>query len=486
VNKAKILIASLLLSVLITTTGAGCSCTGTDKNKTGEKITLTMWGVFDDESVYKPIIDLYQQLNPNIIVNYVKKDYAEYENETVTALAAGKGPDIWMIRNDWVYQHYDKLKYMPPKLFAKSESDTRSDIQIYENMFPDIVAKDNIINDKIYSIPLSVDTLAVYYNSNQFSKKQQELYSQGKTTEGNLFLYPPNNWDQFLSVAKLLTIKDANGNITRSGAALGTASNIDNCTDILSALMFQNKTNMWSADKLTATFNLPIVKESGEPNYAGTQALNFYTSFADPTKENYMWNDTMPNAVEAFKQGKVSMMITYGSIQKRLAQEAPGLVYKIGPLPQIAGDTSSTDFASYWTYTVTNNSKKPVAAWMFIKYMLEQQDQYTSATGRPSSKRISNLSVPPTKQRAVIGGNPFNYQKMTAVYWYKGVYPNKVDNAFYTMIEDVIVNKQPLQKSIDKAAAVVTELYKLSADNTKSTASPTATSTAKTSATATK
>ncbi len=52
------------------------------------------------------------------------------------------------------------------------------------------------------------------------------------------------------------------------------------------------------------------------------------------------------------------------------------------------------------------------------------------------------------------------------------------------MIEDVIVNKQPLQISIDKAASTVTNLYKLSAESNAQTTA-TASSTAKATATST-
>lgn len=475
------IIIGLLVIVLFSTTGASCfNNTQTVK----EKVTLTMWGVYDDASVYQPIIDTYEQLNTNITINYVKKDYATYEQETMNALAAGKGPDIWMIRNDWVAAQYDKLQPMTSGLFKKSESDTRTDIQIYEDTFPEIAAEDNIINNKIYGVPLSIDTLVVYYNKNHYSAKQGELYSSNNTADGQLFLTTPNNWEDFLKVSKMLTVKDASGNITRAGAALGTANNVNESYDILAALMLQNKTEMTSADDLTATFNLPISKDTGQNTYPGTEALNFYTSFADSTKENYMWNTSMPNSVEAFEQGKVSMIIDYGFLRNRLAQEAPNLNYAIGPLPQVPGDTTSTDYASYWVQTVTNNCKYPGAAWKFIKYLSDNAETYDSATNRPSAKKVSNLLLPETKQRAALGGNPLSYQPMTAAYWYKGIYPNQVNSAFYTMIEDVIVNKQPLQISIDKAASTVTNLYKLSAESNAQTTA-TASSTAKATATST-
>jgi len=470
----KIIIFSLV-AVFLITNGAACSCSP-NAQQVKQKITLTMWGVFDDETVFKPMIDLYQSLNPNVTINYVKKDYNEYIQQSVDAIAAGKGPDIWMLRNDWVFEQSDKLKTMTPGLFKKSDQDTRTDIQIYKDMFPNIAVQDNIINDQIYGIPLSIDTLAVYYNKQHFNEVQNNLYSQNKSSDALLFNYSPNTWEDFMKMSQMLTKKDANGNITRSGAALGTASNISNASDIAAALMIQNNTEMTSADRLTATFNLPISKQTGELVYPGTEALKFYTSFSDQKFGNYMWNNSLENSILAFEKGTASMMISYGYTRKRLSQEAPQLQYGIGPFPQINGATTSSDFASYYSVTVTNNSKYPVSSWSFIKFLYENIDTYLSATQRPSPKRISDISIPLTKERSTLGGNPFSYQIMSAKYWYKGKYPIKVDNAFFQMIDNVSTKGEDSQKAIDAAAVIVTELYKLTNQNITSTPRPTSAS----------
>lgn len=468
----KRIIIFILLLVLVTTTGATCS----SKKKNGDKqITITIWRTFDDEVVFQKAIESYERSNPNVTINYLKKDYAEYEQESLDALAAGKGPDIWSIKNDWVYKHYDKLVPMPKKLFIKNNKDTRTDLEIYKGFFPDIVVADNVIDDKIYGLPYSVDSLVLYYNKTHFKDIEKELYAAGRKEESRLFRYLPNDWESFLTLSKLLTKKDANGNIILSGAVLGTA-NISNAVDILSVLMLQNNTQMTSADKLTATFNLPVTRETGTPVYAGTNALNFYTSFADPTKENYMWNDSLGDSLLAFINGKTSMMINYAYQRKRISQEAPNLLYDISPLPQVNGATKSVDYASYWTETVTNNSKNPSAAWNFIKfYYTNYLGDYQSATQKPLPKRINELQVPQTKERVSSGRDPLKFQMMSAAYWYHGKYPDKITTIFQKMIADVVVNKEPLQKSIDAAAASVTELYKLSASNT--TQPPTTTST---------
>ena len=185
----------------------------------------------------------------------------------------------------------------------------------------------------------------------------------------------------------------------------------------------------------------------------------------------------MPDTVAAFEEGRVSMILDYGELRARLAQEAPKLNYDIGPLPQVAGSTTSVDYASYWVETVTNNSKNPTDAWKFVKYLQEHSASYDNATDRPSARRLNSLDIPITKKRVSEGGSPFRYQIMTAGYWYQGNMPGTVDTALGEMITNVVTNKMPLQTAIDKAAAQVTETFKLSAKENTVTPTPTATKT---------
>lgn len=417
-----------------------------------------MWG-FDDESIMDPTVKLYEALY-NVKVNYVKKDKNEYEQESLSAIAAGKGPDIWTIDHNWVYKHNDKLVAMPERLLEKSKDDTRPDLKIYSDMFPTIVEKDNIIGDKIYGLPLSIDTLALYINKDIFEKKQSELIMEG-SKDADLFYLGPNNWDDFLKISKMLTQKEGN-DIKIAGTALGTSQNVINSSDILELLMMQNKANMVSADNKTATFNLPITKQSGDTSYPGTSALEFYTSFSYPQKENYMWNESMPDSATAFLQGKVAMIFHYKSFAKRILQEAPNLNYKVSALPQIKGETNAIDYAKYDSLTVTNNSKNSDAAWQFIKYLYSESSDYYSSTNSIKAQEFSALVIPQVQIRNS-HDIPFEFQQASAGYFFKGKFPEKIDNVFYQMIDYIVKNKEPYQKAIDKAAASATTLYQQSA-----------------------
>lgn len=451
-KKFKALIIGLM-AIFILTAFSGCSLTGGASQSKGPEQKLVIWGLFDDLEVFDPIVKNYKIDHPdvNLTVYYEKKTYDDYIETTVNSLAAKNGPDIWLIRNDWMPRESDKLVTMPEKLMSTDQ---------FKRLYPQVAVNDLIIDNKIYGLPLSIDTLALYYNTAIFSQKRNELERNGQIQLGdNTLSQPPGDWDEFIKYTKLLTAKNTD-KISQAGAALGTSNNIDASADILSVLMLQNHAKMVSDDKKSATFNLPITKQSGESYYAGTKALEFYNSFSDPTKEAYSWNSSMPNSIDAFAQGKLAMMINYGFVQKTLYNLAPTLQYNIGPLPQIKDAAEATDYASYWAETVTNNAKNPDLAWDFVNYLCTKQiNSYLSATKRPSPFLANKDQVPNVKNRVDNKGSTFIFQLFSAEDWYKGQYPQKVDTIFQQMITNVI-NGQPLQNTIDAAASDVTTLLR--------------------------
>lgn len=394
--------------------------------------SLEIWGLFDEDDVYSDFIKQYTQNNKNVTIKYTKKSIIDYEKELIDALAADKGPDIFLIHNTWLPRYENKIYPMPKtKEFFTPIS--------FRETFVDVVYQDLVKNDKIYGIPLYVDTLALYYNRDFFN-------SEGIPK-------PPETWEEFLEDVKILTKRNIWGGIERSGAAMGTAENINRAVDIVYLLMLQTGTEMTDPEHTRATFNQSIYTQDKALN-PGKDALRFYTDFANPVKDVYCWNRQMHYSIDAFAEGKTAMMINYSYHIDTIKEKSPYLNFAIAPVPQIKGREFDVNYANYWAFTVSRKSKNPYEAWRFLMFLSQRENlkKYLEKTKNPTSRRdlIEWQKNDPELK-------PFVDQVLSAKSWYQ-VDNQAIEEIFIDMIKSVVLGEATLDQAINKAADQVTVL----------------------------
>lgn len=395
--------------------------------------SIEVWSVFDDTDVFRPLIAQFQEKYSYATVNYKKKDIVTYEKELIDALAAGRGPDVFVINNAWLPKHVDKLAAAPESLLTPAK---------VKEVFVDVVAQDFVDNDKVYALPLSVDTLALFYNKDLLN------------TEG--IAQPPTTWAEFNSDVEKLTRKDAKNNILRAGAALGTSRNINRSTDILAMLMLQSGAKMVSDDKRTAAFDQGSYLTSGQSFNPGEQALTFYTNFANPQKKVYTWDQNQHYSLDAFVEGKVAMVFNYAYQIPSLRARAPHLNFETAPLPQISEEGLKMTYANYWGLAVSKTSPQAVGAWSFVTFLAGQESakQYATATKRPVARR--DLI---DWQSSQVDVGLFAQQALIAKSWWQ-VDNAAVETIFAQLIDSVVISRQPARNALINAAQQVTVLMR--------------------------
>ncbi|MBX4211739.1 MAG: extracellular solute-binding protein [Candidatus Yanofskybacteria bacterium] len=399
-----------------------------------EQAVLQFWGVFDNRQALDTVIRQFEQANPGVKVAYRNFSYEEYEKSVVDALAAGNGPDVWMIHNTWLPKHKDKLLPMPDKISGMKEP--LMTIKQYKEQFVDVAFNDLVTNNKIYSMPLYVDTLALYYN-------KDVLNNTGLT-------HPPATWDEFNQYVEQLTKFDSNRNITQSGAAIGSARNINRSTDILMNLMLQSGVRMTSEDNSEATFTRSVDNQR-----VGEIALQYYTDFTNPAKVVYCWNDNLHYSIDAFAEGSTAMMFNYSHQIDALRGRASRLNFAVAPMPQIS-TTDTKSYANYWAPAVSAASKAPNAAWQFVAYLASPQGAatYLNETHRPAARRdLIDL------QRNDPDLGVFAVQALSAVSWYQ---PDDVaiEKIFADMIDAVNFGSSTVRDALDAAETKVNVLMR--------------------------
>lgn len=308
--------------LLMSRTGSGGTPNG--------MVELTYWGLWEPESVMQPFIDEYQAANPNIKITYKNNSKTEYSARLRNALASESGPDMFRMHNTWTYMLQNHLATLPANVYAPAQ---------YQQDFYPIAYQNLRLNDQLVAIPLMVDGLALYYNTDLFNKAG---------------IQPPTTWDSFQEAAQRLTVVDQNRVMQIGGAAMGYVENVEHWPDVVGVLMYQNR---------------------ADPTYPSDQvaydAIAFYSLFA---YRYNTWSLDMPPATEAFATGKLAMMFGPSwevfNIQQLSKDKGTPVDFRVIPIPQLP-ETNVT-WANYWVEGVNNKSAHQEEAWKFLKFLSEK------------------------------------------------------------------------------------------------------------------
>ena len=392
------------------------------------QMDLVIWGVADESESFNSNLLAYSKLFSNIKVTYKKIDEANYEQELINALAAGKGPDIFMIDNSWVPKHSDKMSAMPQEELSLNQ---------LRSLFPDAVEKDFVRNGSIYALPLYMDTLALFYNQDIF--------------DNYAIAIPPADWLQFKNLIPKLRKVDSSGNLQRAAAAIGgSEKNIHNASDLLSLLMLQAGLEMTDENFTTANF---VYSANG--GQLGVESLDFYTKFADPSDLYYTWNENMPYSLDAFSQGKAAMIFEYASQLDVLKIKNPFLKVKISSMPQPDNRSEAVNYANYRGLAVSKYTQYPEWVWGLVIYL---------TTNETAAENYLTISKHPPVLRSLIqkyADDPnigvFAKQALTAKSWLKPD-PEKVKTIFSQMIQSVVSKQLETYEALGQAERAVSDL----------------------------
>ena len=446
--KRKIIFLALL-SVFIITSGFGCKNSNTAAVQSSKPITLEYWRVSDSDDALDDVIAKYTAAHPYITINYRKLRPEEYETELLNALAEDRGPDILSIKNTWVKKYETKLAPLPavtPIVYLETQGTIKKTqvpvvvdeksltLNDVKNNFVDTVYSDAVVDDQIYGLPLSLDTLALYYN-------RDLLNNAGIATI-------PTYWNSdFQQDVKKMSKQDAKGNILQSGVALGTSANINNFADILTLVMMQNGAKIID-DSGNVAMNATVSAGSDGSYSPAEAALQFYLDFANPVKEVYSWNNDMNNSLDAFVGGRLAFMFAYNEDLENIRARAPKLNFGVSPMLQIEGN-NSVNMASYWLETVSKKSQHVNEAWNFVEFITKAENvpAYLNKAKRPTALRAL---IDSQKQDADL--QVFANQILTARSWYTGYDVKSAEAAFASLLEDATKEGVKIADAMNVAA----------------------------------
>ncbi|GBE17068.1 maltodextrin-binding protein MdxE precursor [bacterium BMS3Abin15] len=437
-RKIKIIIAILITSSIFFISGCG-------KN-TNYRVDLVIWGVFDDSDSFREIIKNFREINPHIgDIDYKKLTEQNYKQDLIGAMAAGNGPDIFLIHNDWLPSFKNKIEPISNNILGEQE---------FRQNFVDVAIDDFISEGQIYALPLSVDSLALYYNKDLFN------------AEG--IASPPDTWEKFDEAVKKLTKIDQYNNPTLSGAAMGTAYNINRSTDILGLRMFQNGNQMIN-DKGRVTLN----------NDQGRVAMEYYTKFARSNSPLYTWNSSKHDSIDSFYESTAAMMINYSWHYSTVKSKNAKLNFAVAPVPQPSSG-QPVNYANYWGFASAKGKSNEATyeAQQFLKFLTVKNNgkvilgnalsgntkefavdfdpakNYLDITGKPAARRDI---IEEQKSDPILG--PFAYGNLIAKSWYQ-VDPEENEKILAEAIDSVNKGSITIRDALKIAETRINQLMR--------------------------
>lgn len=298
------------------------------------KGSILVWGTIP-YSVMQQHID--KTKNKDLTVSYQVQDPATYEYDLVNAIAAGRGPDLFIMPHEQILRNKDKIFEVPYVNFPRRDYTNR---YIRE-------ARLFLTDTGILALPLSVDPLVMYYN---------------KTLMNSAFVLDvPEFWDEVLAFTPEITVYDSNGRISLSGAALGTYDNIESAKELLSILMIQNGNYLVDMDPSSGKYRSTIALDQALAASA-QQTLEFYTSFSRVGNANYSWNEALVPARDMFIAGDLALYFGKASEIADIRKKNSNLDFDVALFPQVRGNTRLATFGHMKGIAVSKQSKNIPAA----------------------------------------------------------------------------------------------------------------------------
>lgn len=229
-----------------------------------------------------------------------------------------------------------------------------------------------------YGVPLRSNMLLMFYN--------KDLYAKAGLPEPT----PELTWDEYEAQAPQL-VQDTDGDGSVDSWAVGLT---------------------WVRGVLSPPFWQAVLNSNGgalfddglDPVFAtdeGADALQLQVDlleYAPPGALTYNYTEPL----DAFRQGKVATIFTWGSAFKSAAVDQAVTTLtpdQVGIQTMPAGDVSASTHRGIWSGSVFKNSANPEAAWTFLQWMSSKEGEVwtTNALGSFPARQ-STLATTPTEE----------------------------------------------------------------------------------------
>ncbi|MEG1524420.1 MAG: extracellular solute-binding protein [Clostridia bacterium] len=316
-----------------------------DIDNAGE-INLTLWiGYPEFDEWLAQMSKAYTEKHPNVKIECTSFNLRDVETKLSTALPASSGPDIVSIDPTFF------LRFVEGGYARKAPENVAQFVQ--SDSFDKVIQNFCIKDDVVYSVPSLISCSGIYYN--------KDMWAEAGLTDADA----PKSFEDIRELSKKLAKFDEKGNLVRSGISLrltGGGSGIG------------EKFWLWLMQE-----GHSLVKDMGDgkfvPDYCNEAGLKTMKMYIDIVWGDKTCNADMGSDAAGFEAEQTAMFMREHWVIPDIAKNAPNLNYGVFPLWK-AGLIQTNN---WYVLSGEKDTVKAAAAWDFIMFMLEPENQALQA-----------------------------------------------------------------------------------------------------------
>jgi ABC-type glycerol-3-phosphate transport system substrate-binding protein len=271
-------------------------------------VSFASW-VGSNDGTLPTLRDQFQELHPNITIEFQDVPAEEATDRLTTRIAGGNPPDVQFLDQSAVIDFASRNALLD--LGPYIEKSAAIQIDDYVQAFLDA----SVYEEKVYGLPIDGETTGLFYRTDMFE-------AAGITA-------PPTTWEELEAAAEALTNPDEN--------TYGFILFAPEAAYYWYPFLWQNEGELLSEDGMDILFN----------SDAGKEAAEFYVGLAQYSPPDYLNSNSYDGRI-AFSQGQVGMYVAGAWFAGVMQSEFPDIdgLWSAAPLPErkrcattVAGDT---------------------------------------------------------------------------------------------------------------------------------------------------
>lgn len=315
--------------------------------------SLTVWyaGNFQDQMdlVNNELVPAFEAANPDVDVTVEFIPWGDLTAKLNTAFATGTVPDVFMHG-----QAATAGLVAADRLAPLDEYFAGFDVEDFGPTF-----EQGAVDGKHYLAPV--------YGSGNLLVYRTDLWEDVGLDPGS----PPTTWEELLDVARKLTVRDASGQIKRTGLLIGSSGTA--IQQPFSSLFWQAGGSWFSADGTEVTFDGP----------AAVKAIEFMQALFDPTSGvTRLGENPGASPVNPLVTGQAAMMFGSMEMVSGLRTTNPDVFELLAVAPPTR-DVDQAAFYSFAGFFISQDSPHKDQAWQYISFALSPEwlEAFNSAAG---------------------------------------------------------------------------------------------------------